>query len=59
MLEIFRCNLVACDCKGHTQETVTVGTDVVVSVVARALRPSRLARSSSGTRNGGPPMSLR
>ena len=43
----------------HTKETVAVGTDVAVSVVARALTPSRLARSVSGARNGGPPMSLR
>uniref|UniRef100_A0A7N2MSX5 Pentatricopeptide repeat-containing protein n=1 Tax=Quercus lobata TaxID=97700 RepID=A0A7N2MSX5_QUELO len=59
MLEIFCCSLVACDCEGHTQETVAVGTDVAVSVVARALTPSRLARSGVGSRNGGPPMSLR
>ena len=54
MLEIFCCSLVACDCEGHTQETVAVGTDVAVSVVARALTPF-----GSGARNGGPPMSLR
>ena len=59
MLEIFCCSLVACDCEGHTQETVAVGTDVAVSVVARALTPSRLSRSGSGAPNGGPPMSLR
>ena len=59
MLEIFHCSLVACDYEGHTQETVAIGTDVAVSVVARALTPSRLARSGSGARNGGPPMSLR
>ena len=59
MLKIFRCSLVACDYEGHTEETVTVGTDVAVSVVARALTPSRLARSGSDARNGGLPMSLR
>lgn len=59
MLEIFRRSLVACDCEGRTQETMAVGTDVAVSVVARAMTPSRLARSGSGARNGGPPMSLR
>nr|POE88729.1 hypothetical protein CFP56_39225 [Quercus suber] len=37
MLEIFRC-----DCEGHTQETVAVGIDVAVSVVARASRLAKL-----------------
>ena len=58
MLEIFHCSLVVYDCEGHTKETMAVGTDVAVSVVARALTLLRLARSGSGARNGGPPMSL-
>ena len=33
-------------------------TDVAVSVVARALMPSRLARSGSGARNGGSPIKV-
>ena len=58
MLEIFHCSLVVCDYKGHTKEIVAIRTVVAVSVVARALTSSRLARSGNGARNRGPSMSL-